>query len=196
MHPSQTIPDEITARLGELSEANLLRVRDYIDYLQWIEKQADPGHRWCYDFVEHYGEADIKADRDSAGMECRAADAISGGVTQPALWEHPPLTGGAHIQYTVPIPADVKDLRLRFATGIRDGAELPPDRYVAFRITVNGWKLWSMVKNSQKWDEYDVPMPEVASDVVRIEFITDGLGDHRWNWAVWGSPRLEGERGR
>jgi hypothetical protein len=36
-------------------------------------------------------------------------------------------------------------------------------------------------------------MPQLSSDIARIEFITDGLGDNRWNWAVWAEPRLEGE---
>ena len=65
---------------------------------------------------------------------------------------------------------------------------------MAFRVTVNDWKLWSAVKNSQRWDEYEIKMPSLSSDVVRIEFITDGLGDHRWNWAVWGQPELVGEK--
>ena len=103
------------------------------------------------------------------------------------------MTGAASVGYLVPIPTGLRQIKLRFAIGIRDGAELPADRYVAFRIVVNGWKLWSTVKNSHSWEEHEVKMPQLSSDVARIEFITDGLGDNRWNWAVWGEPRLEGD---
>lgn len=65
--------------------------------------------------------------------------------------------------------------KLKFSIGIRDGAELPDDRCVAFRVLVNGWKLWSTVKNAHAWEEHEVVMPRLGSDVVRIEFVTDGL---------------------
>jgi hypothetical protein len=38
-------------------------------------------------------------------------------------------------------------------------------------------------------------MPALAGDVARIEFFTDGLGNHEWAWAVWGEPKLTGEDG-
>jgi hypothetical protein len=188
-----TTTTDLTAVLDRLSAESLQKVLDYAEYLSWRESQANARHAWSYDFIEHFGTADRGAERDSAGLEIKIADASCGGVTRASLWEHPPLTGGARVGYTVPIPTTLRRLKLRFAIGIRDGAELPADRYVAFRVSVNDWKLWSAVKNSHRWDEYEVEMPELASDVARIVFITDGLGDHRWNWAVWGEPRLEGE---
>lgn len=188
-----TSPNDFTTVLNQLTQEDLQKVLDYAEYLSWRESQAQTHQPWSYDFVEHFGVADSRADRDAAGLEVKIADASCGGVTRAALWEHPPLTGAAQVTYVVPIPASLRKLKLRFAIGIRDGAELPADRYVAFRVAVNDWKLWSAVKNSHRWDEYEVEMPEMASDVLRITFITDGLGDHRWNWAVWGQPRLEGE---
>jgi hypothetical protein len=190
-----TTPSDLAAVLGQLSEENLQKVLDYAEYLSWNESQAQTRRMWTYDFIEHFGSADCGAERDGAGLEIKIADASCGGVTRASLWEHPPLTGAARVGYAVPIPTKLRKLKLRFAIGIRDGAELPADRYVAFRVAVNDWKLWSAVKNSLSWDEYEVEMPELASDVARIVFITDGLGDHRWNWAVWAEPRLEGETG-
>ena len=182
--------------LAQLSEDNLQKVLDYAEYLTWRESLAQKHRKWTFDFIEHFATADRGADRDTSGLEIKIADASCGGITRASLWEHPPLSGAARVGYAVPIPSDLRKLKLRFAIGIRDGAELPADRYVAFRVVVNDWKLWSAVKNSHRWDEYDVEMPELASDVARIVFITDGLGDHRWNWAVWGEPRLEGENGQ
>ena len=188
-----TTPNELNALLSQLSEENLQKVREYAEYLQWRAAQTQARSAWTYNFIEHFASAERRAERDAAGLEIQVADATCGGVARAALWEHPPLSGAAKVGYVVPIPSNLRGLRLRFAIGIRDGAELPPDRYVAFRVMVNDWKLWSAVKNSHHWDEYEVTMPELSSDVARIEFITDGLGDHRWNWAVWGEPTLVGE---
>jgi hypothetical protein len=185
--------DDLTSVLKQLSDENLKKVLDFAEYLQWRTQQVPRQRAWEFDFVEHFDQAEQSADRDAAGLEVKAADATCGGVTRAALWEHPPVVGAAVLRYAVPIPSEVRNLKLQFSIGIRDGAELPPERYVAFRVIVNGWKLWSAVKNSHAWEEYEVKMPELSSDVARIEFLTDGLGDHRWNWAVWGEPRLIGD---
>lgn len=187
-----TTPNELIPLLNQLSEENLQKVRAYIEQLQ-SQSTKQTRDAWAYDFIEHFASAERRAERDTAGLEIKVAEATCGEITRVALWEHPPLSGAAKVSYVVPIPPNLRGLYLRFAIGIRDGAALPPDRYVAFRVMVNDWKLWSAVKNSQQWDDYQVAMPELSSDVARIEFITDGLGDHRWNWAVWGEPRLVGE---
>ncbi len=176
--------------LNSLTPESRDKLREYAEYLLWQEQQGRSSRAWAFNFVEHFDGAQQIAEKDSAGMEIKVGDATCGGVTRAALWEHPPLSGAARVSYAVPIPKSLRGLKLRFAIGIRDGAELPPDRYVAFRIRVNDWKLWSAVKNSHRWEEHEVKMPELASDVARIEFVTDGLGDHRWNWAVWGTPEL------
>lgn len=179
----------LAALLQQLDDDEIARVRSYARALQ--RKRETPNEAgWAFDFVARFAEAKISAQRDRAGIEVTVGEATCGGVTKPALWEHPPLAGAAIVSYAVPIPPHLRALQLKFFTGIRDGSQLAPDRYVAFRVMVNGWKLWSAVKNSRAWDEYSVAMPELASDVARIEFQTDGLGDHRWNWAVWGEPKL------
>ncbi|MBI4670779.1 MAG: hypothetical protein HY741_03810 [Chloroflexi bacterium] len=174
--------------LAQLNDAQVERVRVFVEGLLRASS-ADAKH-WTFDFVEKFVQAKVSAQRDRAGMEVKAEEATCGGVTKRALWEHPPLSGAAVVSYAVPIPPHLRALQLQFFIGIRDGAQLPGDRYVAFRVIVNGWKLWSAVKNARAWEPVTVKMPELASDVARIEFQTDGLGDHRWNWAVWGEPKL------
>lgn len=188
-----TTSNDFSSLLDELSEESRRKLQEYAEFLRWSEQQELGRQAWNYNFVENFSSSQRGADRDTAGLEIKVGDATCGQVTRPALWEHPPLSGAAKVSYVVPVPPNVRDLRLKFSIGIRDGAELPPDRYVAFRVIVNDWKLWSAVKNSHRWDEHEVKMPDMASDVARIEFITDGLGDHRWNWAVWGQPQLVGE---
>ncbi|MBI4789444.1 MAG: hypothetical protein HY782_20635 [Chloroflexi bacterium] len=182
--------EEITALLAGLSEEKLAQVQTFVEFLK--AKDAAPNATtWCFDFLENFRDATVSASRDPAGMETKIAEATCGGVTRFALWEHPPVTGSGTVAYLVPIPTGLRDVKLKFSIGIRDGAELPSDRFVAFRVLVNGWKLWSTVKSRGAWEEHQVAMPQLGSDVVRIEFTTDGLGHHRWDWAVWGLPRLE-----
>jgi hypothetical protein len=183
-----TARDDLDDLLAKLNDAQLERVRAYADSL--LNAGDAGGKRWQFDFVEQFAQAKISAQRERAGMEVQVGEAECGGVKKSALWEHPPLSGAALVSYAVPIPPHLSALKLVFSAGIRDGSLLPNDRYVAFRVIVNGWKLWSAVKNSRAWEEYTVAMPESSSDVLRIEFQTDGLGDHRWNWAVWGEPKL------
>jgi hypothetical protein len=183
--------EELNALVARLNDAQVARTRAFVEALLDTNHQADGA--WNYDFLAKFGEAKIGAQRDRAGMEVQVGDATCDGITKRALWEHPPLVGAAIVNYAVPIPPHLNGLKLKFFVGIRDGSHLPGDRYIAFRVVVNNWKLWSAVKNSRAWDEYIVNMPELGSDIARIEFQTDGLGDHRWNWAVWGEPILVGE---
>ncbi len=184
--------EQVARLLSDLSASNLDFVQTFIEFLK-TQQAAVSTASWCFDFIENFREAMLSASRDPAGMEVKVADATCGGQTQIALWEHPPVVGSASVGYTVPITPGLRDVKLKFAIGIRDGAELPTDRFVAFRVLINGWKLWSTVKNSHPWEEHAVAMPQLGSDVARVEFVTDGLGQHQWDWAVWGAPRLEGE---
>ncbi len=184
--------EEIIARLADLSPQGLEQVQAFVEFLRRKEAQAQRA-AWSFDFLENFRDATLSASRGPGGMEIKVAPAICAGVVRQALWEHPPVSGSATVGYLVPVPIGLQGVKLKFAVGIRDGAELPNDRFVAFRVLVNGWKLWSTVKNTHAWEDHAVEMPQVSSDVARFEFVTDGLGDNRWNWAVWGEPRLEGE---
>jgi len=177
--------DETIALLRDLTPAQLERVRAYIHSLRDQTTRAD---RWRFDLLEHFPEA------TRTGLEVQAASATCAADTRPALWEHPPASGSASVGYAIAVPARVRGLKMKFAIGIRDGSELPTDRFIAFRVIVNGFKVWSTLKNSHAWEAFEIALPQLSSDVAQIELITDGMGDNRWNWAVWGEPRLEGER--
>jgi hypothetical protein len=188
--------EEIVAQLETLTPEDLTELARYVDYLKW---KRDPGtsertgHPWTFDFVEHFRRAVVSADHDPAGMEVQVGEVASGDQTRMALWQHPPVQGSAIVEYQVPVPANARHLRLRFATGIRDGSHLASGNVVAFRIFVNDWKLWSDTQHARSWREHEVVMPTLPGDVARIQFVTDGLGNHQWAWAAWGEPRLIGE---
>ncbi|MCS6845021.1 MAG: hypothetical protein NZ528_11985 [Caldilineales bacterium] len=211
----------IVRRIADLGEDSLLLLSQYISFLKWQEEQwrewpedapptdepADaqgppaaasrpPAHaRWVYDFIEHIREATVTATKSPAGMEVRVGAAMCGLEQRLAIWQHPPVAGASVVQYQLTVPPDAGRLRLRTKIGIRNGSLIgeTPDNYVAFRFYVNGVRLWSATKNTTTWEDVTVELPSVAGEFITVQFVTDGLGDSRWNWAVWGTPLLIGE---
>jgi hypothetical protein len=202
--PRQETIDAIIRRIGDLSEQSLTQLSQYISYLKWQEelwhslldaedvRSQDRSLVWQFDFLEHFSEATLAATRTSELMEVKTGPATCGMIQQNALWQHPPVVGSAVCEYQLTVPADVDSLRLQFAVGIRDGALMEGDNLCAFRIYVNGLRLWSTTKQTNKWERYSIELPNVAGNDIVVQFMTDGLGDARWNWAVWAEPQLLG----
>lgn len=216
---STDLYDSIVRRMADLGEESLLLLSQYISFLKWQEEQwrewtdvdaadepadeaesrqagsIDRRTRWVYDFIEHFGEATVTSTQAPDGMEVRVGPAMCGLEQRVAIWQHPPVAGASVVQYQLTIPADAGRLRLRTKIGIRNGSLIAetPDNLVAFRFYVNGVRLWSAAKKTTAWDDVTVELPSVAGEFVTLQFVTDGLGDSRWNWAVWGTPLLIGE---
>ncbi|MCX7708209.1 MAG: hypothetical protein N2204_09390 [Anaerolineae bacterium] len=180
------------------------RVAEYIAFLRWRAGHRNPvegagaGRSWRFNFLEHFAEADMRAvasrpgsRKDAAGMEVKIGEASVGGELRPALWQHPPVSGESQVEFHVLVPAGLRDLRLRFSIGIRDGAQ-GTEQLVAFRIKVDGWQVWSRAAYPRTWQSFEVTLPFRAGNVLRLAFATDGLGVHQWAWAVWGEPELVG----
>lgn len=196
--------DGITRRIADLNEQSLTQLSQYISYLKWQEElwhslldeeaNHDPDQAliWQYDFIEAFPAARKIATRAPDMMEIKTAMASCAMVQQMAIWEHPPVAGSAVCEYTVQAPPDLNALKLRFAVGIRDGALMEGENTCAFRVIVNGVRLWSTTKQTNTWERYLVDLPSLAGQDIVVQFMTDGLGDNRWNWAVWGEPLLLG----
>jgi len=188
--------EEIIGQLDSLTAESLEDLARFVEYLRWRQSPGllrSGGRPWRFDFIEDFRRATMSADHDPAGMEIRIGESACDGDCRMALWQHPPVLGSAIIEYQVAIPEGVRNLWLRFATGIRDGSHLTEGNVVAFRIFVNGWKVWSDTQHARRWESREVVMPTIPGDVARIRFVTDGLGNHEWAWAVWAQPRLVGE---
>jgi hypothetical protein len=211
--------ESIVRRIADLSEESLQQLSQYIAFLKWQEEQwrewdddelsfdlgdepgvtlaPPPGRpgRWVYDLIEQFEQATVTATQTSQGMEVRIAPAVCALEQRLSIWQHPPTAGASVVQYQLDVPANVARLRFRAKVGIRDGSLIAesPDNYLAFRFYVNGARLWSTTKNTVTWDDVSVDLPTLAGQHVTIQLVTDGLGDARWNWAVWGTPLLIGE---
>ena len=196
--------DAITRRIADLNEQSLSQLSQYISYLKWqeelwhslLEEEVQPGPDqvliWQYDFLEGFPAARKVSTRAPDLMEIKVGLATCGMVQQMALWEHPPVTGSAVCEYQIHVPAEVDSLRLRFAVGIRDGALMEGDNWCAFRIYANGQRIWSTTKQTTEWERYLIVVPSLPGQDMVVQFVTDGLGDNRWNWAVWAEPQLLG----
>jgi hypothetical protein len=196
--------DAIQRRIADLSEQSLTQLSQYISYLKWQEElwnsllddEAQPSSEqtliWQYDFLEAFPAARKVATREPTLMEIKVGMANCGMVQQMALWQHPPITGSAVCEYQLSVPREVENLRLRFAVGIRDGALMEGDNLCAFRIYVNGARIWSTTKQTNVWERYLIDLPTLSGQDSVIQFVTDALGDNRWNWAVWAEPQLLG----
>jgi hypothetical protein len=182
-------------------------VRGYVDFLRWrsgpgaVAATPTAAQAWHFNVLEHFAGSDVRAiparsgsgaSRDLSGMEVKTAEATVGGERRPALWQHPPVNGEAVVEFHVPVPTGLRDLRLRFAIGIRDGAQAQ-DRLMAFRVRLDGWQVWSRAAWPVTWQQTEVALPFQTGNVLRLAFVTDGLGDHQWAWAVWGEPVLVGQ---
>ena len=189
--------DDLTALfklIEQLSPAGQASVAEYAAFLQWQEQgQRAPAQTWSFSFLEAFNSATVSASDNAAGMDVKMGPADVGGVSRPALWAHPPLTGQAVIEYFVPVPQSVRQVKLHLAVGIRDGAQIAPDNLVAFGVRVNGLRVWSRQTNAHKWEDAVAPLDLPPGDIARIELTTEALGSHSWTWAVWGSPELRGQ---
>ena len=209
--------ESIVRRIADLSEESLQQLSQTIAFLKWQEEQwrewddnelrfdlddaeelalpAGRPNRWVYDLIEQFEHATVTATQTPQGMEVRVAPASCEAEQRLSIWQHPPTAGASVVQYQLDVPADVARLRFRAKVGIRNGSLIAesPDNYLAFRFYVNGVRLWSATKNSTSWDDVSVDLPTLAGQPITLQLVTDGLGDARWNWAVWGTPLLIGE---
>lgn len=187
--------DDLIRRIAALSEEERGMVSDYVAFLEWRRADRVEGDAtqagWRYNFLEHVAGADTKASKAPAGMEVKVAPAEVNGVARPALWQHPPVKGESLVEFHVPVPAGVRDLRLRFSTGIRDGAQ-GQEQLVAFRLKVDGWQVWSRADWPRQWSPAEIELPFQAGNMLRLAFATDALGSHQWAWAAWAEPELVG----
>lgn len=200
--------DAVVRRIADLNEQSLAQLSQYISYLKWQEElwngllDDEAASRrgqtlvWQYDFLEGFPAANTVSTREPDMMEIKVGMAHCGMVQQMALWEHPPVVGSAVCEYQLHVPLEVEGLRLHFAVGIRDGAMMEGDNLCAFRIYVNSRRVWSTTKQSNDWERYIIDLPSRAGQDLVVQFVTDALGDSRWNWAVWAEPQLLGYSSR
>ena len=157
-----------------------------------------------YDFVEMFEQGTVSGtDQASAsGTDC------SGGVTKPAILEHPTPTETAKIDYTLSLPDvdETERLFLHFSIGLRDGvvfddAERQPGG-VKFAIEIFDLlntgleaapeRCFESVSTECQWAEESIELTPYAGKEVVVSFLTECNveGNSNYAWALWGKPQL------
>ena len=158
-----------------------------------------------YDFVEMFGQSTVSGTEQASasGTDC------SGGLTKPAIFEHPTTTETAKIDYTVLLP-DVDDQEqfcLHFFIGLRDGVVFDdPARQpggVKFAIEIfdlhNNVDLeatpdrcFESVSTECRWAENGIDLTHYAGKEIVVSFLTECniAGNSNYAWALWGKPQL------
>ena len=202
--PQQESLDAVIRRIHDLNEHSLLQLSQYLGYLKWQEElwqslleeegASEDGFAlvWKCDLLEQFPQSRQSATRTPDLMEVRIDTASCGMVHQPSLWQHPPVEGSAVVEFDLHVPPEVDRLRMQFAIGIRDGAQMEDDNFCAFRVLLNGVRIWSSTKQTCEWERFVTDLPNQAGQHAVLQLMTDGLGNSRWNWAVWAEPQLLG----
>ena len=147
-----------------------------------------------FDFVAMFEESKSSgAEHISANM----ADS-AGGVTKPALFEHPSPTDSARIVYELTLPSveENENLCLYFSIGLRDGVVFDdPQRQpggVKFSVEIAGEQCFEAVSTACQWAENGVNLTRYAGEKVELVFITqcNVEGNSSFAWALWGQPKL------
>ncbi len=157
-----------------------------------------------YDFVEMFGQSTVSGT-DQASV---SGTDYSGGVTKPAIFEHPTPTEAAKIDYTLSLPdVDEKEkLFLHFSIGLRDGvvfddAERQPGG-VKFAIEIFDLlntgleavpeRCFKSVSTECQWVEESIELTSYAGKEVVVSFLTECNieGNSNYAWALWGKPQL------
>jgi hypothetical protein len=144
----------------------------------------------AYDFLESFPQG-----RVSQASECAVRrPATVGGVRQNGLFEHPRgVEQPARVDYAVDLPAIGGEdrLLLAFEIGLADGIQLGTgEDGVRFILEVDGHKLFSRECRECRWESHAVDLTSLAGRPLQIGFLIDALGNTRYDWAVWGRPRL------
>ena len=158
-----------------------------------------------YDFVEMFDQSTVSGTEQASasGTDC------AGGVTKPAIFEHPTPTEIAKIDYTLSLPDidDSEKLFLHFSIGLRDGVVFDDEARqpggVKFAIEVFDLhnnvgleaapdRCFEAVSTECQWAENAVDLTHHAGKEIVISFLTECnvAGNSNYAWALWGKPQL------
>lgn len=162
------------------------------------------GEGWTYDLAAHLAEAEIS----SPGPGYVQSDLMTvGGEVRRVLFAHPAGGAGPRIHYRVAVPADAV---LAFEVATAPGSWTQAGDGVVFAVHLStvgdaaqeqapdesaAWRLYLDPKHdpgARRWHSYRLDLGGYAGQVVDLTLETGPgpAGDARYDWAVWGEPRL------
>lgn len=108
------------------------------------------------------------------------------GVTRRGFTAHPPNRGRTLMEFPLVLPPEAR--RFRASVGLRDGSL---SRGCLFIVQVSGEEAARRSVMPGAWHDLEADLRPWAGKPVVLSLITDADGDHYYDWAVWGEPRVE-----
>ena len=160
-----------------------------------------------YDFIDEFGEATL---RNEGGEKIRPVErALSkrpGGTEMRAIYAHPRYPHeNTVVTYQLPVEfAVARHLFLAFAVAILGehplekrgcGFRDAPDNRARFEVCVNGKTVFTRVFDVKdphlfEWEHHAIPITETKGPPLKVDLITNAMGDLFYNWTAWGEPKL------
>jgi len=160
-----------------------------------------------YDFIDSLRDATL---RNEGAEKIRAVErALSrrpGGTEMRALYAHP---GHPHenTEVTYQLPAEfavARRLFLVFAVAILGehpverrgcGFKNVPANHARFEVCVNGQSVFTRVFDIQdphlfEWEHHVIRIAEVKGRTLKVDLITNAMGNLSYIWTAWGEPKL------
>ncbi len=142
------------------------------------------------DFLQQFPNAKV----DDA-LECNVRpQASAAGELRDALFEHPlNLARPARVRYSLDLPPvrEGELLTLAFETALSDGISLQGGTDgVRFAIDIAGERVFERDCREIRWTPAALNLNRFAGKHVDLDFLTEARGNTRFDWALWGRPRL------
>ncbi len=192
---TETTETEVVPEVPDTSEvANIPEVEETPDSRQPQIQYTLGESEELFDFIAMFEDSEYSGtDHISVNM----VDS-SGGVTKPAILEHPPSTDSSRIVFHLDLPKvnENENLCLYFSIGLRDGVVFDdPQRQpggVKFSIEVSGEQCFESASTECSWTQNCVNLTHYADKKVELVFLTqcNVEGNSNFAWGLWGEPKL------
>jgi hypothetical protein len=121
-----------------------------------------------------------------AGMDPGGAQVNE--VSRTGFRAHPPNQGQTCGDFVLKLPKE--PVVLRAEVGLRDGSQ---SSGCVFLVQVNGEEVARQRVVPGDWKPLDADLSRWSGQSVVLSLVTDSDGGYDYDWAMWGTPRLEGK---
>jgi hypothetical protein len=180
-----SLPDGIKLGPGTIVSAGFAHVE--------VQRAASQGIDLEQRLIEGHTGIRFQGTDTPLGHGSVAVPTVStvGGVTRSSIALEPPyqgqIGGAAFVQYDVPV---IEGALMQFAAGIGDGASCSDG--VTFRVTANGFELWSEHVSPGAWHDVVLSLAAFSGKTIALRLISDpGPAGLPWcDWARWASASI------
>ena len=160
-----------------------------------------------YDFIDRLGDATLRNEgTEKIRPAERALSKRRGGTEMRAIYAHPGHPR-ENTEVTYQLPAEfavARHLVLSFAVAILgehpvegrgSGFKTIPENHARFEVCVNGKIIFKRVFNTEdphlfEWEHHVMRIAEVKGRSLKVDLITNAMGNLSYIWTAWGEPKL------